>query len=592
MLPRVDERLKQEFYDNSSSPWQDLIKAIPSHQSRAKSLLKKIVVTLSDDTLTVLNLSLFDYPELYKSVFVFIRQQVFEAELNDDDAIAAFLWQLKEEKSMVDAKRPLKESVWLPGLEQSVFTRQIWQAIEKRRHSLIKDFLIKLSRKLAQPPHKVAIAKLSFERIDALILEISAHLEQKTHFSDKEVDHIFQSFIEEDDKHSRTLKVTTFARGIDSRESGPLKKHKDFDSHLLTATHIQKALSSLESERVLRLGPYFTGRLDSSFRAFCEPECLPRLLIEPRVEKIFFPAGDGGHWRGVLLEKDGKQLTLSLFDSYGRRSALLIEAEIRQLISECLTSASSPLTLTKKTKFIRPKHTQTNWYSCGHYVVAFAHHLFREEQIPGFDEKVAQSYKCNQRKITDVVIDYHDSFYPVEETPAKPPSPAPLKTFNKPSVKPPSTAHPNVRHMFRTASVSSANMRPTLASHRKSEPNNGFLSFHQRHGGAVKTVEEQLRERCDVKALQTIIDDMQQAYKDSCFFWLRWASLEKAYALQTQLDRFVASKSSKSLHVLEDKLLAKAVDHYRYFGFFNRLTHKKTHTRQLLEKPEYSLAKT
>ena len=119
---------------------------------------------------------------------------------------------------------------------------------------------------------------------------------------------------------------------------------------------------------------------------------------KPKVESILLPVGPG-HWRALDIKKEAKDgkdhLTVTIFDSFGENSA----KGILSSVTEWLEQQSG---FSYKIEYAKFPNKQTDQFSCGDYVVAFAHHCAQKMELP-CDEKILHAFK-KMRALRPVMI--------------------------------------------------------------------------------------------------------------------------------------------------------------------------------------------
>ncbi len=570
----LKKNINQKFFDKEDSSWQSFECTV-----RNKELARELFLSLVEqmESGSIIHMSIFDYPECLDDIFEFIRAHNEIA--IDQSSIESFLLKLKEKKALVDANRPLEKSIWHPLLTKEVFTLERIKHLNKSKNKRLCDFLYALSVKLAEPPQKLALAKLSKSRLDELLTYIETRIYKAQELTEGDVEETFAWFVLHDNQKTIKNRAYFLRQGIDRSSDGAIGKHFFNRHHQLTATNIQTALPR-SSDNFVFLGAYYLNKRDNSFEVFSEPYTLPNYLADPVVRYIFIPLGNGSHWRAAFIEKQADKLALTIFDSLGQSSASVAQKELIELLE---SSTDKELSVSTSS----PQHLQNNHFSCGHYVVAYAHHLVKVHRDDGYDDKVAESFLAKQETITQVVVDYHDSFFGHERQ---------FQRASREKQRVHKKASPSKYSVsaFDNDSIHSDSESVGLTffssdklelSHQSNRTVNGFEHFHQALGGDIH-LEDPLKHRADIIRLREIIARLENKVHFFCFRFLSSGRIKKAQRLQQALSSFLKKEDAIRQHVLADKDIALACDSYRYFGFFNRLINKKTRTRLELESCE------
>lgn len=586
MPPPVTEddlvrQLKQDIV--ATEQWSALTQEVSF--KRAFALLYDIAaLTRANSPIPIVTLEIAELLTFWSDIATFIKTQKGEPQTTDESEIIAFLHGLKARKQEYDSGQPLAADIWHQALLTRVYTHPCWLQIAFAKKGLAETYLNQLSIELAKAPLKVAIGRLGDSFIAAVLNQVDKVIVNQTTFSHITLEQLVAWFIEENATRSSHLHQRTSAQGVGTTDTGPIRERPSGVRTQLTGLDISRALPKTLNP-VTFLGAFYTGEQDNSKECFLEPSALPDALSNTEIKHICFPAGSGGHWRGVWIEKKpGWAVTLHLFDSFGRHSAEAIRDEMVALIKDARRG------VTVNVEYHQPKYTQSNVYSCGHFTVAFFHRLCKQLKVTGFSKRLNQVFSEPQSAVTEAVVAHHDRSMerPAWSTPvitgAKPPSTVTKKAAMPrsrplpPRPKPSTWANGPLQtseELVKPLPVQSLPFMVEPSTTASVNPLAGLgVSFQS-------TKPKSLEERADVKAVREQVARLQTRASKTFWFWLKPGLLAKATLIEKALQAYLDDHQRPD-NVLADEGIRKAVTQYRHFGFFHHCTGKETKSVQAI----------
>jgi hypothetical protein len=303
---------------------------------------------------------------------------------------------------------------------------------------------------------------------------------------------------------------------------------------------------------------------------------LRALLFDPTIKHIVMPICSHAHWQAVHIQKiehSEKKCQLTLFDSSNFEEEdefLSLKAEMEQLMFSAQENSSETAFYQLEFKQYKVKERQTDGAACGYFVVAFIHQLMRslgvspcqEEGGLGYDKEVADSLQKGQREIERSVTTLHDARLLKKTS-------APFESHQKKASF--------IPMMPSTLAIVSSKLPPQLTSPAKSRVGKALgLSVLKKK----KEGEDTMENRVDIKALKDTIKGLDT--KSHAFF--SYGYKQKGMALRRACNDYIRRLKHGDVvakSIVDDALVAKVIDKYRYFGFFYRTIEKWTGNKKI-----------